>query len=130
MEGRSRQYEKPYTRQYFLGSYCYGSNFQQDHLVKLLGVVDDPPELHLEYARRGPLSNLKNITISESVLVLTQCLSALSYLHGEQLAHRDIPPNNILVRSRAPFDVVLADFGLCKNATELRTQCGTILSDR
>lgn len=57
--------------------------------------------------------------------VLTQCLSALTLMHKNQLAHRDISPNNILVKSREPFVVVLADFGLSKDAAELRSGCGT-----
>lgn len=94
--------------------------------MKLLNVTYDPhPELEMEYVRGGPLSKLKNITVPESVLMLTQCLSALAYLHERELAHRDISPNNILVRKREPFQVVLADFGLSKNAAELQTQCGT-----
>lgn len=89
-------------------------------------MVDDPyPKLVLEYISGGPLSRLQNITISESVLVLAQCLSALTLMHKNQLAHRDISPNNILVKSREPLVVVLADFGLSKNAAELRTRCGT-----
>ncbi|KAK2595005.1 hypothetical protein QQS21_007259 [Conoideocrella luteorostrata] len=101
-------------------------NLVHPHIIKLLDVVNDPyPKLVLEYISGGPLSQLENITISESVLVLTQCLSALTLMHKNQLAHRDISPNNILVKSREPFVVVLADFGLSKNAAELRTQCGT-----
>lgn len=71
------------------------------------------------------MSQLENITISESMLVLTQCLSALTLMHENQLAHRDISPNNILVKSLEPFVVVLADFGLSKDVAELRSQCGT-----
>ncbi|TWU71290.1 hypothetical protein ED733_001624 [Metarhizium rileyi] len=95
-------------------------------LRHLLGVVCNPPELRLEYIPGGSLSELEGkISVPDTVLVLTQCLSALSYLHAKQLAHRDISPNNILIRSRAPFNVVLADFGMCQDAKHLRTRCGT-----
>ncbi|KAH0596990.1 hypothetical protein MHUMG1_05298 [Metarhizium humberi] len=96
------------------------------NIVRLFNVIDDPyPQLVLEYIPEGPLSRLENITISESMQVLTQCLSALTLMHKNQLAHRDISPNNILVKSREPFVVVLADFGLSKDAAELRSGCGT-----
>ncbi|KID89061.1 CAMK family protein kinase [Metarhizium guizhouense ARSEF 977] len=101
-------------------------NLIHPNIVQLFRVIDDPyPQLVLEYIPGGPLSQLENITISESVLVLTQCLSALTLMHENQLAHRDISPNNILVKSREPFVVVLADFGLSKDAAELRSLCGT-----
>ncbi|EFZ01095.2 protein kinase [Metarhizium robertsii ARSEF 23] len=101
-------------------------NLIHPNIVRLLRVIDDPyPQLVLEYIPGGPLSQLENITISESMLVLTQCLSALTLMHENQLAHRDISPNNILVKSLEPFVVVLADFGLSKDVAELRSQCGT-----
>ncbi|KIE00463.1 CAMK family protein kinase, partial [Metarhizium majus ARSEF 297] len=97
-------------------------NLIHPNIVRLLRVIDDPyPQLVLEYIPGGPLSQLENITISESMLVLTQCLSALTLMHENQLAHRDISPNNILVKSLEPFVVVLADFGLSKDVAELRS---------
>ncbi|EFY85386.1 CAMK family protein kinase [Metarhizium acridum CQMa 102] len=96
------------------------------NLIHLFDVIDDPyPQLVLEYIPGGPLSQLENITISESMLVLTQCLSALTLIHENGLAHRDISPNNILVKSREPLVVVLADFGLSKDAEQLLSKCGT-----
>ncbi|KAG8415249.1 hypothetical protein J3458_009111 [Metarhizium acridum] len=101
-------------------------NLIHPHIVQLFDVIDDPyPQLVLEYIPGGPLSQLENITISESMLVLTQCLSALTLIHENGLAHRDISPNNILVKSREPLVVVLADFGLSKDAEQLLSKCGT-----
>jgi serine/threonine-protein kinase Chk2 len=58
--------------------------------------------------------------------ILRQSLSALVYLHGrhEPIAHRDLKPQNILVKSRDPLHIKLADFGLAKAGT-LETHCGT-----
>ncbi len=88
------------------------------------------PCLIMEYL---PLGNLESqhqtspIAVEEYMAVLCQGLQALEYLHSEQVAHRDIKPTNILLRSRRPFHIKLADFGLSTNASILQTQCGTCL---
>jgi len=84
----------------------------------------------LEYL---PLGNLhdqdkyRRITEREIVTVLSQSLDALRAVHAEGLTHRDIKPENILVQSRDPLHIKLADFGLSKAACDLKTFCGTHL---
>lgn len=49
-------------------------------------------------------------------------------VHGRKVAHRDLKPENILLKSDRPsITIVIADFGLAKDAkgTNLRTNCGT-----
>lgn len=90
------------------------------------------PQLVLEYL---PLGNLEDqhrrlpISDDEVPIILQQSLSALTYLHGQtpSIAHRDIKPQNILVQSRKPFHIKLADFGLSKASDYLATVCGTLL---
>ena len=78
-----------------------------------------------------PLGNLASqdfiITEEETLQILFQGLQALDYLHSHSppLAHRDIKPANILVQSRMPFVIKLADFGFAKNDSSLKTFCGS-----
>src|SRR5437899_641142 len=60
----------------------------------------------------------------EAMTMLLQILSALEYLHGLKIAHRDVTPSNILVKSRNPLITKLSDFGISRQNT-LKTCCGT-----
>lgn len=74
---------------------------------------------------KGPLSESMVQTMAK------QLLDALGYLHNKNITHRDVKPDNILVKSLDPFVTKLTDFGLSKmienEETFLRTFCGTLL---
>ena len=81
----------------------------------------------MEYLPLGSLACQDFITEEETLQILFQGLQALDYLHSHSppLAHRDIKPVNILVRSRMPFVIKLVDFGFAKNDSSLKTFCGS-----
>lgn len=109
----------------------------------------------LEYMARGDLKaahSQQPLTEKEVLIATKQSLEALAWMHeqsvpdwgntralkhglrklpyaGRQcrdpIAHRDIKPGNILVQTRQPLFVKLADFGISKQASLLHTFCGT-----
>ncbi|QSS59195.1 serine/threonine protein kinase [Histoplasma capsulatum] len=88
------------------------------------------PCLYMDYLPCGNLKmqhRSKPFSYEETLVILRQCLSALKYLHERNppIAHRDLKPENILVRERNPLHIQLADFGLAKEGTSLRSRVGT-----
>ncbi|KID88160.1 protein kinase, partial [Metarhizium majus ARSEF 297] len=101
-----------------------------DHIVKLINSFWDPhPQLHLEYMPFGSLDQHNDISYKETFSIVHQCLSALVYLHEQEMpiAHRDIKPPNILIESRSDKSIFvkLGDFGLSRDGFKLSTFCGT-----
>ncbi|PWI64954.1 hypothetical protein PCL_08405 [Purpureocillium lilacinum] len=102
------------------------------HIVRLLQATFEPhPQLFLAYAPGGSLEDHEFITANETISILQQCLSALSYLHESNppIVHRDIKPGNILVQHRFPgnIHVMFGDFGVARDSSELSTFCGSVL---
>ena len=72
----------------------------------------------LEYVPKGSLRGLLDSVdgpLDRDLLrsIVAEITSALRYLHHElDIVHRDLRPENVLVRVREPLDLVLADFGM------------------
>ena len=63
-------------------------------------------------------------------MIARQLLDALAYMHLNNVTHRDLKLENLLLaRPNDISSVVIADFGLARNAKTARqvfqTQCGT-----
>jgi serine/threonine protein kinase len=112
---------------------------KHDHIVRYIEHIDWDDRLLviiMDYVPGGDLGRLisdRGALPHEDVqLISRQMLSALAYLHENNITHRDVKPDNILIESYRPsLFVKLTDFGLSKivdnEQTFLRTFCGTLL---
>lgn len=90
------------------------------------------PLLVMEYLPLGTLDDqhrTRCFDSPETARMLYQALQALDYLHSQSppVAHRDIKPENILVHCRTPLVIKLADFGMAKDDSDLKTVCGSYM---
>ena len=91
--------------------------------------------IFMEYISGGDLTpfTYPNALLTEQQCqrVAYQTMQALDYLHKNNITHRDIKPDNILIAQEEPLVVKLSDFGLSKvvtgDDTFLKTFCGTLL---
>ncbi|KAF2192914.1 Pkinase-domain-containing protein, partial [Zopfia rhizophila CBS 207.26] len=83
----------------------------------------------IKYLPLGNLAEQGGISDWETITLLCQGLNALDYLHSRKIVHRDLKPENILIQCREPanFCIKIADFGLAKDDSFLKTCCGTRL---
>lgn len=81
----------------------------------------------MEFLEGGDISKHMALETAVVIEMLHQCLQALAYVHAKGVKHRDIKPNNIMMHSRDPVMVKLADFGLASTSPVSATNCGTLL---
>ena len=98
-----------------LGLYDYG---QSDGLTYLV----------MPYVAGGSLHDLRRnvgrFTPAQAAGYLRQVAAALDYAHANNIVHRDIKPQNMLLRSGGDH-LLVADFGIAKVLREDSTQSGT-----
>ncbi|CAD8087783.1 unnamed protein product [Paramecium primaurelia] len=107
---------------------------EHPNITKLYTFFQTPTEivLVLEYCSHGQLNALQQIQpmkkFQERIAAqyVQQITLALMYIHNQDVIHRDIKPDNILLSFG---QVKLADFSFCVYSPDedRQTQCGTII---
>ena len=103
------------------------------HIVELHEFAEDEDYFYmvLEYCNGGDLMNLqatqpnKVFSLEKATQYLSQVILGLEVLHKRGYLHRDIKPQNVLVKTVNNEKVFkIADFGFRKKATDI---FGTVL---
>ena len=102
--------------------------FKHPHIVQVLDFGVDKenriPFIVMEYIPHGTLRERypkgTRLPINTLVPYVKQVADALQYAHDEKLIHRDVKPENILLRS--DYEVLLSDFGIATIARSSRSQ--------
>jgi WD40 repeat protein/tRNA A-37 threonylcarbamoyl transferase component Bud32 len=92
------------------------ATLKHPHILRVLecGMDDSTPFLVMEYAPGGTLRKKHPhgsiVPLSTVVSYVKQVTAALQYAHDQQLVHRDVKPENMLVEAQG--SIVLGDFGI------------------
>jgi serine/threonine protein kinase len=94
-----------------------------DHVVRVydIGETDGTPYFVMSYADRGSLAGLleagRPLPVDQVVDLVEQAAAGLAVLHRQGVIHRDIKPQNLLLRSTDSPDrvkLLIADLGVAK----------------
>ncbi|CAD8198527.1 unnamed protein product [Paramecium octaurelia] len=104
-------------------------------VVNLIEVFENEQEFLIVYDsfEGGTLTDLiKKYQIPEqsAVKIMFRLLNSISYIHEQNVLHRNLKPENILVKNPlAPYNVYITDFSLAdffrRDVKYLFTRCGT-----
>ena len=104
------------------------------YIVRLYEIIETPRHIFIvmEYCDGGDIMNYiltrGRLTETESLKFFHQLINALYYLHSQNITHRDVKIDNLLLDSN--FNLKLIDFGLSTKYKEdelLNQPCGTIV---
>ncbi len=81
-----------------------------------------------DFVEGQPLSKAMPLEPKRAALIIRKVADALAHVHAKGVFHRDVKPENILIRNDAPDEPILIDFGLAKaEDSERLTRTGATL---
>ena len=108
---------------------------RHNNIVKLYEVMETPQKIYLvmEYCDNGEMFDYivskKHLTEKQACVFFQEIIDALTYLHSQNIAHRDVKPENILLQTFGnTLTTKLIDFGISRTYTLdklISTPCGT-----
>ena len=123
-------------RRRFLEEAIIQANLRHPNIVSVSDVLDEPPlcAIFMEYIDGSSLD--KHLAalgepddVTETTVLFTFILDAMTYAHSQGVVHRDIKPANILLaRSGSGVTPKVTDFGIAKVLSDhQRTETGTAM---
>jgi len=115
-------------RQRFINEARRLARFQHPHIVRVSDCFEESglPFIVMDYVPGQTLAELMHHPLNESEAIhyIRQVGAALSVMHANNLLHRDVKPENIILR-QGTQSVVLIDFGIAREFTVGVTQTNT-----
>jgi len=115
----------------FLREARIAAKLRHPHIVSIIevGVHGDYHYAAMEYLAGGPVQVRDSDTLGlrETLRVVREIALALDYAHSKGVVHRDVKPDNILLREDG--SAVLGDFGIARavDASGAVTRTGTVV---
>ena len=101
----------------FIQEYALLCKIDHPHVIRIhdQGFTDDHAYIAMEYFERGDMRALfgPGMTRERALTLVRQIAQALSAVHSHGIVHRDVKPENVMLRNDG--SIALADFGIAKS---------------
>ena len=111
----------PVDRERFLREARFAANLHHPNIVEIyaVGESDGSPFMAMGYEPGGTAAAVEGTTVppATALRMVRDIADALDHAHRQGVVHRDVKPDNILVRANGTC--VLTDFGIAQAASQL-----------